>query len=908
MNRPATSSGVVVPPPRTVAGARLWTPSAPATALLLLALGIPDPGGVRAQAPGATPYPILFVTQIPIPADFTTIGSTFGNHLPTLQAAGRGGDLWIRYTDGTLRNLTAAAGFGSAGFQGAQSIAVRDPSVHWSGAKGLFSMVIGAPQQQYVWETYRWQIYEITGLGPNDAPVVVRVPNQPDDANNVSPFYGTDDRVLFTSDRPFNGASHLHPQRDEYEAAPIVTGIWSLDPVSGDLVLLTHAPSGDFTPFIDSFGRIVFTRWDHLQRDQLADADALGAGSYGTFNWSDESQAALPLNDRTEVFPEPRSVRTDLLAGTNMVGHAFNHFFPWQVNEDGTGIETLNHVGRHELHSWFDRAITGDPNIVAYTYPSPGAANTYRIVNLFQMKESPAAPGLYYGVDAPEFTTHAAGQIVTILGPPGLNGDQMTVTPITHPDTRTTTATPGPGHTGHYREPLPLSDGTLVAVHAPETDVDANTGTTANPASRYAFRLRRIAAAGNWFAAGPALTPGISKTVSYWNPDVLVTWSGVLWELNPVEVRPRVRPWAAAAPLEAPELAAFAAAGVEPESLRAWLAAQNLALVVSRNVTTRDDADRQQPFNLRRAGTSAQTVTVPGAVYDVSHLQFMQADLIRGFGGTSTPAPGRRVLARPMHDPAAANPPSPGAPGGSVALGPDASLAAFVPARRAMSWQLLGPVGDPIVRERYWVSFQPGEVRVCASCHGANEAVHGGQSPPANTPQALVSLLQWWQTQPAPAPSLGPEGAGTVGIGQGGPFDVLAIDGSFGGASRRVDVGLGQPFTLSVLQPPSAPTPSSFALWGFTGVPGPAAGIQTTFGAMTFRPLPLDPDAPWLFTLANNLWPDPAALVVSSPAPWSLPVPGLPFPLTLTFQGLIVDSPGPSSPLGITNGVILRVE
>ena len=27
-----------------------------------------------------TPYPILFVTQPPVRADFTTIGSTFGNH------------------------------------------------------------------------------------------------------------------------------------------------------------------------------------------------------------------------------------------------------------------------------------------------------------------------------------------------------------------------------------------------------------------------------------------------------------------------------------------------------------------------------------------------------------------------------------------------------------------------------------------------------------------------------------------------------------------------------------------------------------------------------------------------------------------------------------------------------------
>ena len=40
--------------------------------------------------------PILFVTQIPVPADFTTIGSVFGNQQATLDSCGRGGDLYVR--------------------------------------------------------------------------------------------------------------------------------------------------------------------------------------------------------------------------------------------------------------------------------------------------------------------------------------------------------------------------------------------------------------------------------------------------------------------------------------------------------------------------------------------------------------------------------------------------------------------------------------------------------------------------------------------------------------------------------------------------------------------------------------------------------------------------------------------
>src|SRR5437763_2432945 len=270
--------------------------------------------------------------------------------------------------------------------QGAASIAVREPSVHWSGTKALFSMVIGAPTQQYVWETYHWQIYEITGLGANETPVIRKIANQPASYNNVSPFYGTDDRILFTSDRPRSGERHLYPQLDEYEEAPTVTGLWSLDPATGDLRMLDHAPSGLFTPSIDSFGRVIFTRWDHLQRDQQADADAMGGSTYGTFDYADESAGAARLAQRMEVFPEPRSARTDLLAGTNLTGNSINHFFPWEINEDGTSEETLDHVGRHELHGYFDRSMT-DAGLVEFNR----GGNI--VNNLFQLREDPARPG-----------------------------------------------------------------------------------------------------------------------------------------------------------------------------------------------------------------------------------------------------------------------------------------------------------------------------------------------------------------------------------------------------------------------------------------------------------------------------------------------------------------------------------
>jgi hypothetical protein len=724
---------------------------------LMALLAAASLGGTRAQAivrpttsVAALSNPILFITQMPIPADFATIGAVFANHHADMQSVGRGGDLWIRYPDGTLKNLTSAAGYGSSdptGFQNANAIAVRDPAVSWDGTKAIFSMVVGAPSQRYQVKTFFWQLYEISGLGQGQAPVITKVPNQPASYNNISPAYGTDGRIIFVSDRPRDGASHLYPQFDEYELTEVNTGLWSLDSATGDLFQLDHAPSGDFTPTIDSFGRVIFTRWDHLQRDQEADQDVQDvangqAPTYGTFNYADESAgAAYQFNARPEVFPEPRSSSTSPLGTVN--GHTFNFFSPWQINEDGTEAETLNHIGRQEFGIYADRSFDDDPNL---TYLAGGThANQYQLRGdggMLHIKESPATPGLYYATYAREFGSHASGQIITLTGAPSLNADQMVVTPITHPDTASTDDTPSPDHSGLYRDPLPLADGSVVVAHTAETRQDANTGTTAAPGSRYDFRLNLLAPAGNGFqSAGQSLTGGIVKTLSYWDPDTKVSYSGPLWELNPVEVRARTKPARLTETLPAPEQAAFAAAGVDPATFKAYLAQHNLALAVSRNVTSRDNADRQQPFNVGVVG-GVQKTGAPGKIYDLAFMQFFQADLLRGKGLNSagdTPAPGRRVLAQPLHDSTAQmlNSAHAGTPSGSVTIANDGSMAAFVPARRAMTWQMTDGAGTPVVRERLWVTFQPGEVRVCASCHGLNNVDQTGATAPTNTPDAL---------------------------------------------------------------------------------------------------------------------------------------------------------------------------
>lgn len=62
-----------------------------------------------------------------------------------------------------------------------------------------------------------------------------------------------------------------------------------------------------------------------------------------------------------------------------------------------------------------------------------------------------------------------------------------------------------------------------------------------------------------------------------------------------------------------------------------------------------------------------------------------------------------------------------------------------------MTWQSLSPQAAAVVRERYWVTFQPGEIRACGGCHGVNASNQAGGSGTTNTPAALTSLLLCWK-------------------------------------------------------------------------------------------------------------------------------------------------------------------
>ena len=212
-----------------------------------------------------------------------------------------------------------------------------------------------------------------------------------------------------------------------------------------------------------------------------------------------------------------------------------------------------------------------------------------------------------------------------------------------------------------------------------------------------------------------------------------------------MEVKARPKPAKLLPVLSAPEAQVLQEEGVDETGLRQYLKSKNMALIVMRNVTQRDHSDKQQPFNLAVAGSATQAVTDKGKIYEIAHFQAFQADQIRGLTGccSTTPLPGRRVLAQELHSITANPAPALGDPKGSVKIADDGSVAMLLPTRRALTWQLTDTQGNFVVRERNWLSLQPGEIRSCPACHGINSGDQLGHATPVNKPEALRQLLQY---------------------------------------------------------------------------------------------------------------------------------------------------------------------
>ncbi len=671
--------------------------------------------------------PILYVTQVPVKETKNTVVSIGGNHRGDTDSAPRGGDLMILYPNGYVRNLTREAGFGQSGLYQDDhlAIAVRDPAVHWSGTRALFSMVIGAVADG---REFYWQIYEVSGIGQNEQVSIRRLPGQSAKFNNIQPAYTSSDyKIVFVSDSTRDQSRHLYPVQDEQGGGHAVTGLWELDWANRTTTLLEHSPSGSFDPFVDSFGRIVFSRWDHLQRDEVArpqtayDFVSEKAGA-GTVPWFD-------------LFPEPikHTERT--------YAHTFDLFMPWTINQDGTDLVTMNHLGRHELGTEAGRARK-DSNLVSFdpsesTFAKVGEET--RAASYLQISERRGFPGSYLATDAISNAV-SAGRLVSFSASPDTNADDVKVTVVSNK--------------GLARDPIYLEDGRLVGSISSPPEAPVITGTyggrstTSNPlveipGREQPFKLTIAAEGTSDLGKGKPLIESGEKVEKVGGRGFF----GELWELQPVEVVARERPPAKSLALPTLESDVFLDAGVSIAAMKGWLKENDLALLVSRNLTARDENDKQQPYNLFVPGGVA-SIKDNGPSYGITNLQFFQGDYVRAYldeNGEIDESAGRRVAARVMHDDKGVN--IPNAIPGSARIAPDGSSAMLVPARRALTWQTTDSEGEPVVRERYWLSFKAGEIRTCTACHGTNSRDQLGRTELTNPPLALKTLLDHWKEQ-----------------------------------------------------------------------------------------------------------------------------------------------------------------
>ena len=112
---------------------------------LVLVLGVSS-----AASAGNPSNPILFVTQVPMPEEvnsrnvtesYQSCVSPFSNHLGDTAFAGRGGSLYVRFSNGQVVDLLSVASWSAipGGKPPANTVAVRNPSVNWAADKAVFS-------------------------------------------------------------------------------------------------------------------------------------------------------------------------------------------------------------------------------------------------------------------------------------------------------------------------------------------------------------------------------------------------------------------------------------------------------------------------------------------------------------------------------------------------------------------------------------------------------------------------------------------------------------------------------------------------------------------------------------------------------------------------------------------------
>jgi hypothetical protein len=159
-----------------------------------------------------------------------------------------------------------------------------------------------------------------------------------------------------------------------------------------------------------------------------------------------------------------------------------------------------------------------------------------------------------------------------------------------------------------------------------------------------------------------------------------------------------------------------------------------------------------------------------------------------------------------------------------------------------------------------------------------------------------------------PFPVLSDLGRGTVTQGPSQYVDTLRVDGSTGGAGRRVDLVGASALFVSVDHPPLAAPGRPYVLWVMAGAASASTVTSVPLpgvGASVLRPYHLFPADPSLAVLSNGFFADGAALFNFAPTPSNELIPLPPGPFLVTVQGLVETSPGV---LRLTNAVLVNVQ
>ena len=161
--------------------------------------------------------------------------------------------------------------------------------------------------------------------------------------------------------------------------------------------------------------------------------------------------------------------------------------------------------------------------------------------------------------------------------------------------------------------------------------------------------------------------------------------------------------------------------------------------------------------------------------------------------------------------------------------------------------------------------------------------------------------------------------AGTVNLGVGLAADVLRVNGSSGDGDRAVEVGVGEPITLTLAEPPAGPAAPQYLMWAWAAAPTRCVDLEAGNDRLgcTVNPTPVSPvgmsPLPYLCLRGAGI---PGAACAGLPeinapdfGPWELVHPGLVNPAVFTFQGVVEDL-GAGNPRGfsVTNAVTLEVE